>query len=47
MTLQDLANISQIAQAILVIISLGFIWLGVFKTRSHPHLALDTDPRFF
>lgn len=42
MTLQDLANISQIAQAILVIISLGFIW---YRLREGVRLAKSENAR--
>ncbi|NJO73674.1 MAG: hypothetical protein HC833_07890 [Leptolyngbyaceae cyanobacterium RM1_406_9] len=42
MTLQDLANISQIAQAILVIISLGFIW---YQLREGVRLAKSENAR--
>lgn len=42
MTLQDLANISQIAQAILVIVSLGFIW---YQLREGVRLAKSENSR--
>jgi hypothetical protein len=42
MTLQDLANISQIAQAILVVVSLGFIW---YQLREGVRLAKSENAR--
>ncbi len=42
MTLQDLANISQIAQAALVVVSLGFIW---YQLREGVRLAKSENAR--
>lgn len=42
MNLQDLANLSQIAQAILVVISLGFIW---YQLREGVRLAKSENAR--
>ena len=42
MSLQDLANVSQAAQAILVIISLGFIW---YQLREGVRLAKSENAR--
>ncbi len=42
MTLQDLANISQIAQAVLVVVSLGFIW---YQLREGVRLAKSENAR--
>ncbi|MBZ8183311.1 hypothetical protein [Oscillatoria salina] len=42
MSLQDLANISQIAQAVLVVVSLGFIW---YQLREGVRLAKSENAR--
>ncbi len=49
MSLQDLVNISQVAQAVLVIISLGFIWyqlregVRLAKSENAPSLAEQAE----
>lgn len=42
MSLQDLANISQIVQAVLVVVSLGFIW---YQLREGVRLAKSENAR--